>query len=169
MFASTFFAIFFSMMFQEATADLTEVLYIKYRTDGGIFNLCCRLAKTKCRVKLQKRNVIWRKQRQIIKANIMRRTERNHSLITLLLHGLKSGAQRPSFNKSVELETVGVWNWSWLLTRNSAWWAVAAQETLTNIREAAGEAADFLSPETMYRRRVMPAKVCCANANSVAW
>lgn len=45
--APTLFAIFFSMMLQEATADVTEGLYIRYRTDGGIFNLRRLLAKTK--------------------------------------------------------------------------------------------------------------------------
>ena len=45
--APTLFAIFFSMMLQEATADVTEGLYIRYRTDGGIFNLRRLQAKTK--------------------------------------------------------------------------------------------------------------------------
>ncbi|CAH1266354.1 Hypp3340 [Branchiostoma lanceolatum] len=45
--APTLFAIFFSMMLREAKEDLTEGIYIRFRTDGSIFNLRRLLARTK--------------------------------------------------------------------------------------------------------------------------
>ncbi|KAI8484474.1 hypothetical protein Bbelb_377450 [Branchiostoma belcheri] len=46
-FAPTLFAIFFSMMLKEAKEDLTEGNYIRFRTDGSVFNLRRLLAHTK--------------------------------------------------------------------------------------------------------------------------
>ncbi|XP_066285623.1 uncharacterized protein [Branchiostoma lanceolatum] len=43
----TLFAIFFSMMLREIKEDLTEGIYIRFRTDGSIFNLRRLLARTK--------------------------------------------------------------------------------------------------------------------------
>ena len=45
--APTLFAIFFSMMLQEAKEDLHEGIYIRFRTDGSVFNLRRLLAHTK--------------------------------------------------------------------------------------------------------------------------
>ena len=45
--APTLFAIFFSMMLKEAKGDLTEGIYIRFRTDGNVFNLRRLLAHTK--------------------------------------------------------------------------------------------------------------------------
>ncbi|KAI8499112.1 hypothetical protein Bbelb_228760 [Branchiostoma belcheri] len=45
--APTLFAIFFSMMLKEAKEDLTEGIYIRFRTDGSVFNLRRLLAHTK--------------------------------------------------------------------------------------------------------------------------
>ena len=45
--APTLFAIFFSMMLREAKEDLNERIYIKFTTDGSIFNLRRLLARTK--------------------------------------------------------------------------------------------------------------------------
>jgi len=41
------FAIFFSMMLREAKEELTEGIYIRFRTDGSVFNLRRLLARTK--------------------------------------------------------------------------------------------------------------------------
>ena len=45
--APTLFAIFFSMMLREAKEDLTDGIYIRFRTDGSVFNLRRLLARTK--------------------------------------------------------------------------------------------------------------------------
>ncbi|KAI8495016.1 hypothetical protein Bbelb_270020 [Branchiostoma belcheri] len=47
--APTLFTIFFSMMLQQATEDLGDEdgIYIRYRTDGSLFNLRCLQAHTK--------------------------------------------------------------------------------------------------------------------------
>ena len=45
--APILFAIFFSMMLKEAQGDLTEGIYIRFRTDGNFFNLRRLLAYTK--------------------------------------------------------------------------------------------------------------------------
>lgn len=50
--APTLFAIFFSMMLHEAKEDLHEGIYIRFRTDGSVFNLRCLLARTKTLEKL---------------------------------------------------------------------------------------------------------------------
>ncbi|CAH1266638.1 Hypp3464 [Branchiostoma lanceolatum] len=45
--APTLFAIFFSMMLREAKEDPSEGIYIRFRTDGSVFNLQRLLARTK--------------------------------------------------------------------------------------------------------------------------
>ena len=45
--APTLFAVFFSMMLQEAKEDLHEGVYIRFRTDGSVFNLRRLLSRTK--------------------------------------------------------------------------------------------------------------------------
>lgn len=45
--APTLFAIFFSLMLRGAKEDLTEGIYIRFRTDGSVFNLRRLLAHTK--------------------------------------------------------------------------------------------------------------------------
>jgi hypothetical protein len=45
--APTLFAIFFSLMFRETKEDLTEGIYIRFRTNGSVFNLRRLLAQTK--------------------------------------------------------------------------------------------------------------------------
>ena len=45
--APTLFAVFFSMMLREAKADLHEGVYIRFRTDGSVFNLRRLLSHTK--------------------------------------------------------------------------------------------------------------------------
>jgi len=45
--APTLFAIFFSMMLREAKEDLDEGIYIRFRTDGSVFNLRRLMAHTK--------------------------------------------------------------------------------------------------------------------------
>ena len=45
--APTLFAIFFSMMLREAKEDSDEGIYIRFRTDGSVFNLRRLLARTK--------------------------------------------------------------------------------------------------------------------------
>ena len=44
---ATLFAIFFSLMLREAKEDLTEGIYIRFRTNGSVFNLRRLLAQTK--------------------------------------------------------------------------------------------------------------------------
>ena len=43
----TLFSILFSMMLQEVKEDLVDGIFIRFRTDGSIFNLCHLLAHTK--------------------------------------------------------------------------------------------------------------------------
>ena len=45
--APTLFAVFFSMMLPEAKKDLHEGIYIRFRTDGSVFNLRRLLSRTK--------------------------------------------------------------------------------------------------------------------------
>ena len=45
--APTLFSIFFSIMFRETKEDLPDGIYIRFRTDGNLFNLLCLLASTK--------------------------------------------------------------------------------------------------------------------------
>ena len=45
--APTLFAVFFSMMLREAKEDLHEGVYIRFRTDGSVFNLRRVLSRTK--------------------------------------------------------------------------------------------------------------------------
>ena len=45
--APTLFAVFFSMMLREAKEDLHEGVYIRFRTDGSVFNLRRLLSRTK--------------------------------------------------------------------------------------------------------------------------
>ncbi|KAK2573141.1 RNA-directed DNA polymerase from mobile element jockey [Acropora cervicornis] len=45
--APTLFAVFFSMMLREAKEDLYEGVYIRFRTDGSVFNLRRLLSRTK--------------------------------------------------------------------------------------------------------------------------
>jgi len=45
--APTLFSIFFSMMLREAKEDLTDGIYIRFRTDGSLFNLRRLLSHTK--------------------------------------------------------------------------------------------------------------------------
>ena len=45
--APTLFSIFFSIMLREAKEDLPDGIYIRYRTDGSLFNLRRLLARTK--------------------------------------------------------------------------------------------------------------------------
>ena len=45
--APTLFSIFFSIMLREAKEDLQDGIYIRFRTDGSLFNLRCLLARTK--------------------------------------------------------------------------------------------------------------------------
>ena len=45
--APTLFSIFFSVMLREAKKDLPDGTYIRFRTDGSLFNLRCLLARTK--------------------------------------------------------------------------------------------------------------------------
>ena len=45
--APTLFSIFFSIMLREATEDLPDGIYIRFRTDGSLFNLLRHLARTK--------------------------------------------------------------------------------------------------------------------------
>ena len=44
---STLFSIFFSIMLREAREDLSDGIYIRFRTDGSVFNLRRLLARTK--------------------------------------------------------------------------------------------------------------------------
>ena len=45
--APTLFSIFFSIMLREAREDLSDCIYIRFRTDGSVFNLRRLLARTK--------------------------------------------------------------------------------------------------------------------------
>ena len=45
--APTLFSILFSLMLREAKEDLVDSIFIRFRTDGSIFNLRCLLAHTK--------------------------------------------------------------------------------------------------------------------------
>ena len=45
--ASTLFSVFFSIMLREAKDDLPDGIYIRFRTDGSVFNLRRLLARTK--------------------------------------------------------------------------------------------------------------------------
>ena len=45
--ALTLFSIFFSIMLREAKEDLTDGIYIRFRTDGSLINLRCLPARTK--------------------------------------------------------------------------------------------------------------------------
>ncbi|WP_419619889.1 reverse transcriptase domain-containing protein [Thiolapillus sp.] len=45
--APTLFSIFFSIMLREAKEDLSDGIYIRFRTDGSLFNLRRLLARTK--------------------------------------------------------------------------------------------------------------------------
>ena len=45
--APTLFSIFFSLMHYEANEDLPDGIYIRFRTDGSLFNLRRLLARTK--------------------------------------------------------------------------------------------------------------------------
>ena len=44
---SPLFSIFFSIMLREAKEDLTDGIYIRFRTDGNLFNLRRLLSRTK--------------------------------------------------------------------------------------------------------------------------
>jgi len=46
MLAPTLFTTFFGMMLKEAKEDLTQGIYIRFRADGHVFNLCHLLART---------------------------------------------------------------------------------------------------------------------------
>ena len=50
--ALTLFSIFFSIMLPEANEDLPDGIYIRFRTDGSLFNLRRLLARTKTIEKL---------------------------------------------------------------------------------------------------------------------
>ena len=44
--APTLFSIFFSIMLREAKEDLPDSIYIRFRTDGSLFNFRCLLTRT---------------------------------------------------------------------------------------------------------------------------
>ena len=50
--APTLFSIFFTIMLRQAKEDLPDDIYIRFRTDGSLFNLRRLLARTKTIVEL---------------------------------------------------------------------------------------------------------------------